>query len=115
MNADYLNQSSGRIRLKVVHVCESGFDVALSAEDLAPYPGLVRALEESRYRASVQRYPQPFEALNPTPLTVEVGADQAENLVKLLEMKSGINPYQRAVRIRVGQHTYFIAFEHHCG
>jgi hypothetical protein len=115
MKVDYLSQSGGRIRLKVVHVRESGFDAYISPEELAPYPGLCRVLEESRQKASVQTYPQPFEALNPTPLTVEVGAGEAENLAKLLETRSRINPYERAVKVRVGQHTYIIAFEHHCG
>ncbi len=115
MEIDYLSQSSGRIRLKVVHVRESGFDAYISPEELTPHPGLYRVLEESRQKASVQTYPQPFEALNPTPLTAEVDASEAENLAKLIETRSGINPYERAVKVRVGQHTYLIAFEHHCG
>ena len=115
MKIDYLSQSGGRIRLKVVHVRESSFDVYISPEELNPYPGLYRVLEESRKKASVETYPQPFEALNPAPLTVQIDASEAENLSKLLETKSGVNPYERAVKVMVGQHTYLIAFEHHCG
>ncbi|MEM2238594.1 MAG: hypothetical protein QXR26_07605 [Candidatus Caldarchaeum sp.] len=111
----YLEQSSGIIRLKVVHVRQAEADVVLSSDELRPFPRLAEALEESRQKASAQTYPSQFEILNPTPATVVMKAEDVMKLADIIIQKSGKNIYETAVRLEVEGENYIIAVEHHCG
>ncbi|MEM1946572.1 MAG: hypothetical protein QW470_03330 [Candidatus Caldarchaeum sp.] len=111
----YLEQSGGFVRLKVVHVRQAEPDLVFSHDELKPFPQLKQALEESRLKASVQTYPNPFEMLNPTPVTAVMKAEDVLKLSQIIMRKSGKDLYATAVKIEAGGEKYLIAVEHHCG